>query len=312
MSQIKTNHDNLSVVVQGGLGNQMFQYAFFKALEKTHKYVLLDLSLFNHTNVENRPFMLDKAFNIYLDPKRLRFDFLKIARPNLMIRIINRILRKLSCYQVINKKIEDLVITENDYIYPERYFKITKGFLSGYWQSEEYFSNIMDEIDTFFTFNIIEDVTVKKIEHDITKTKDSVALHWRRGDYIGHKSLGLDLTKYMYNSLEYISNAKSITDIFVFTEDIDWVNNRLSEFRFNLKYHFVSSELYYKPDYYEMYLMSKAKHNIISNSSFSWWGAYLNDNPNKVVIAPSKWTNENFNIRFTNIIPKEWIKIDLS
>ena len=61
-----------------------------------------------------------------------------------------------------------------------------------------------------------------------------------------------------------------------------------------------------------MYLLSKAKHNIISNSSFSWWGAYLNDDPNKVLIAPCKWINENFKIRFTKIIPKEWIKVDLS
>ena len=312
MSQTKYYHDTLSVIVKGGLGNQMFQYAFFKALEKSNKNVLLDLSWFNQFKVTNRPLLLDQVFNINLDSNLIRFDFVDFKRPILVMRIINRILRKTSSYQIINKKKEELIITENDHFHPENYFNFTKGFLDGYWQSEEYFSNIRDEIDAVFTFNIIEDVTVNKIEHDITKTKDSVALHWRRGDYIGHRILGLDLTKYMYNSLEFISNTKSITDVFVFTEDMDWVNNRLSEFGFNLKYHLVSSELRYKPDYYELYLMSRTKHNIISNSSFSWWSAYLNDNPNKVVLAPCKWTNKNFNILYTNIIPREWFKIDLS
>jgi len=137
---------------------------------------------------------------------------------------------------------------------------------------------------------------------------NSVSLHIRRGDYLSKsvevfEPLNLD---YYYSGIEYFNNTIKEPHYFVFSDDIEWA-----------KSNFVQSSSYTVVDYngadkgYEdMRLMSLCKHNIIANSSFSWWGAWLNRNPDKNVLAPKKWfSSKTSNLNSNDLLPSSWIKI---
>jgi hypothetical protein len=178
----------------------------------------------------------------------------------------------------------------------------------GYWQTEKYFADQAQTIRKELTLKNPLSRPALKIQNDIMNSNNSVSLHIRRGDYVenaktnqyhGTCSLG-----YYSKALEYITNkiGRDI-NIFVFSDDIDWVKNNL---KFDFPTTYVSSKEI--PDYEELILMSKCKHNIIANSSFSWWGAWLNNNSGKIVIAPKRWANKDED-SFKDIIPSSWIKI---
>jgi hypothetical protein len=139
------------------------------------------------------------------------------------------------------------------------------------------------------------------------KKENSVSVHIRRGDYVGHSSLGGMITDLYYaRAVKEISNKKEHCKFFIFSDDIEWVKENMN---FPESTQYVSS-----PDmenYEELAIMSLAKHNIIANSSFSWWGAWLNSNPDKIVICPARWTTGRGGKKQTrDIIPQDWIKIE--
>lgn len=183
--------------------------------------------------------------------------------------------------------------------------------MSGYWQSEDFFSNIASEVPLMFKFNPIKNESVEKTTSLISNLRRNTSLHWRKGDYVGHKSLGLSLDKYFKRALTWMIETKKIKDVFVFTEDTKWVKEKLSAYGLNLTYHYLSEELKDHEDYHELYLMTLCENNIISNSSFSWWGAYLNQNSEKTVVAPNKWTKIDYQMRFKKILPKDWVSISI-
>lgn len=304
----------LIVNIKGGLGNQMFQYAFFLALKKEKRNVYLDISWFeNNKDTWPRPLYLKKAFNIKFETALSNdlIKFKKQSKPPFLFRVINRFLRKFSDYQLTNKNKSFPVIVEDDNKYPENYYFYYRGYLDGYWQSEKYFLNIKDDIRNVFSFKKSRPQKVNEIEKLIKRTSNNTSLHWRRGDYINHSSLEVITDKYMVNALKYLIQNKNLKTVFVFSEDYAWVKEKLESFKLNLNFVLISELLVDVEDYHEMFLMSICENNIISNSSFSWWGAYLNQNKDKTVIAPNKWTNTNTNIRFKDIIPNEWIKIEV-
>jgi hypothetical protein len=140
----------------------------------------------------------------------------------------------------------------------------------------------------------------------ILDTKNAVSIHIRRGDYVlntsTNKHHGVCNLDYYEAAVEYIREKIESLTFFIFSDDIAWVKE-------NLKLDnavFVSSPEI--KDYEELILMSKCKHNIIANSSFSWWGAWLNQNPDKIVIAPRQWTTKKTADEL-DILPKSWIQI---
>ena len=175
-------------------------------------------------------------------------------------------------------------------------------YLSGYWQNEKYFDDIRKEICTCFVFP--DDLDEKK--KNLLKTiqnDNSVGIHIRRSDYLIKENRdvygGICTKEYYENAIKYIQEHVCHPVFYLFSDDLNWVRENLYREGMVLVEHSEN-----QPSYTDMYLMSQCKHNIIANSSYSWWGAWLNSNDGKMVIAPDKWFN---NHETTDMICKGWI-----
>ncbi|HOV15035.1 MAG TPA: alpha-1,2-fucosyltransferase, partial [Spirochaetota bacterium] len=139
------------------------------------------------------------------------------------------------------------------------------------------------------------------------KNSNSVSIHVRRGDYVGNiKTLnfhGVCEIDYYIDAINSIKQKVQNPLFFIFSDDIEWCKNNIKDENSI----FIDFE---RDDYVDMYLMTVCKHNIIANSSFSYWAAYLNQNFDKIVIAPKKWfKDDNQNKRTEGLIPEKWIRI---
>lgn len=272
------------VSVSGGLGNQMFQYAFYLSLKSENKYVFYWVAPYERHN----GFELDIVFGI--KQKLYCNYFLKI-------------------FKFSTKYLGERNTDINWGNFCAKQYHSTLIYHSGYWQSEKYFYNIQNLIRETFSFKTNKlNIKSKDLLHKI-RSVVSVSLHIRRGDYLsdmGAKELLGNICTSTYY-LKAINNIRmSIIDpvsFFVFSDDIDWAMDTFKIFDFNYINWNINEE-----SWMDMCLMSNCKHNIIANSSFSWWGAWLNKNPNKIVITPTKWFNHH---EALDIIPDKWIKISV-
>lgn len=187
------------------------------------------------------------------------------------------------------------------YTYPFHYTTIDMPendvILDGFFQSEKYFINHEKEIRELFkpTKEILNNINKK---YNKLLNCETISLHVRRGDYVNNTN------NHPPCSLDYYNKAIDIIGdglVLVFSDDIDWCKNNFTGDRFV----FIENE----KDYIELYLMSMCKNNVISNSSFSWWGAWLNNNPNKKVVGPKKWFGPAIQHNTNDILPSSWIKI---
>lgn len=173
------------------------------------------------------------------------------------------------------------------------------------WQSVKYLRDIENTIKKEFSTKTPLSQKNQSILEDI-KSKNSVSIHLRGGDYVvGSKSTfhGVCTPEYYSKAIDYIKQNILFVHFFIFTDDLKWAKKHIN---FPEPYTIVSDTE--NPPWEEMIMMSHCKHNIIANSTFSWWGAYLNNNPEKIVIAPRKWFN-NESINTEDLIPKKWIRI---
>ena len=169
--------------------------------------------------------------------------------------------------------------------------------LDGYFQSEKYFFNYRALILNLFTQQC-SDFDEAKTQYETYNSSPTVSLHVRRGDYLNHPNTHPQL------SLNYYNNAMDKFpghNVLVFSDDINWCKHHLN--RSNT--HFIENNT----DVIDLYLMSLCNNNIITNSTFSWWGAWLNQNKNKKIIAPHKWFGPAVNHNTKNLIPESWNKI---
>ncbi len=289
----------------GGLGNQMFQYAFGASLAKMHNAELLvDVrSCINST----RGFMLSN-FNITAkiasEDDLTKFnDVAKLGR-NPLIDFLSSPFKYLKYMIQHNCRIPERV-----YVYSDRHSCFNgSAYIYGAWQSPKYFHDIKNEIFKEYTLkNAIDDVNLQTLEN-ITKT-DSVSIHVRRGDYVGEKYKNdfahLDINYYM-DSIKYMKDRYPNAVFFIFSNDIDWCKSNFGNSD-NFQYVDQNNE---QTGYIDMYLMSQCKHNIIANSTFSWWGAWLNKNENKIVICPSEWFGPNLKHQsIKDLYEEDWIKL---
>jgi len=269
------------VRIIGGLGNQMFQYAAAKALSlETKQKFVLDISGFSQYKLHNYSL---QHFNI-------EANFYK--RPNRYIKKLQTIFFKNTKYNEIDFGFNpDVLKLKGDYI-----------FLNGYFQSEKYFLKYEKEIrEDFKIISPLKTQTQETINH-IEKV-NSVSIHIRRGDYLTNPRHNTETEQYYKKAVEIIESKISNPVFFVFSDDIDWVKANMS---LNYETNFIDFNDALT-NFEDLRLMSACKHNVITNSSFSWWGAWLNDNKDKVVIAPQKWFNDDSNTQ--DIIPNTWIKI---
>lgn len=295
------------IEIIGGLGNQMFQYAFYYRLKKHYNdnEVKIYLKRFAETN-DNQGYELENVFGINIQSNIYDEDATDLIDDSLTL--ISRLKRKL-----FGRK--KSFFLERIFKYDAKVFNFKRKqiiFFRGLWQDESYFKDLRLELLELFQFkinNLGEDnmELLKKINNST-----SVSIHIRRGDYVSNEKYnhilgGICTYDYYKQALDYLQNRIKDTSLFIFSDDIIWVKNEF-DFLSNSNITFVNHNKGAK-SYIDMYLMSQCQHNIIANSSFSWWGAWLNKNESKIVIAPEQWFKNNPRLENNNVVPNSWIKI---
>lgn len=290
------------VNILGGLGNQMFQYALALALQyqcKDKSEVRIDLLAFNGYPIHNG-YELKRIFNVEI-PEATISEVMKVAYPYLNYRIwqLCRLLPKRSTmkYEWKSMAYDESVLTDTR----DRY-------LIGYWQTERYFRSIRNEILKAFAFPSFTSNSQNETLSKELQQRRSIAVHIRRGDYLKiSNTSGICTIDYYKKAIAYIQESSSPELFAIFSDDIDWCMEQFGAIIGNADTRFVNWNKG-KESFRDMQLMSLCKHNIIANSSFSWWGAWLNQNPDKIVIAPSRWMNSE---GWSEIIPEDWITIQV-
>lgn len=286
------------IQLMGGLGNQMFQYAAGRALslERNINFCIDFDCPYKHIKYK---YELDK-FNI--NPQFATFRQLLYSKPK----------RKLTkrVYLLLGKNIDAKLVREKkNFSYDPSFFSVDDhSYLGGFWQTEKYFLKYENIIRNDFSFRVEADDVNREIISDM-KQHNTVSVHIRRGDYVNFADTnsvhGVCSPEYYRKAIDIISEKVNEPHFYFFSDDIKWVEENL---RFgDIKATYIGHNNGAK-SYEDMRLMSHCNHNIIANSSFSWWGAWLNNNPGKIVIAPGKWIN-NPEITTTDLIPVGWMKI---
>lgn len=278
----------------GGLGNQLFQYAVGRSLAlRNRDHLKLDTSQYTEHDL-SRTYKL-KHFNIQAQIATPE-DIALVAPGHKLLR---RVIRAFQ-YRIL--KIERISF--------QPWVLAQKGnvYLEGYWQSEKYFTEIAPTIREDLELRAPLGLEAGHIAETIKQSSRPVSLHVRRGDYVTNtgvnKTFGTCSPEYYKAATEIISKRWPEAQFFIFSDDIKWVQENL-----NLPSNsfFVSQPQI--ADYEEIHLMSRCRHHIIANSSFSWWGAWLNPRPDKVVIAPRVWFGGLKERVYQDIVPESWIKI---
>lgn len=293
-------HVNRMKIVKyiGGLGNQMFIYAFSVALRETFKQkILVDTHYYKSRKFHNG-LEIERIFGIHLTEAKL-IDKLKMSWyfPNYWIdyHLFGKLPAQKNTVRELPGQKVNLGLLEDS----------SDKFYDGYWQSYQYFDSYRDVILKEFTFPNInkEDKLNFKLTEILNNEENSVGIHIRRGDYLKNwKYRGLCGIDYYQKAIAYILEHIKFPKFFLFSDDIDWVKENVSPLLegYDVTYvnwnHSINS-------YRDMQLMTMCKNLIIANSSFSWWAAYLNQN-NSIVVAPEKWINSFMDFR---IQYKDWI-----
>lgn len=277
------------VEIIGGLGNQMFQYAFGRALSlKNNTDLKLDISAFDKYKLHN--YNLNK-FNIVEN----------LADKNEVEGL------KYNKYFWIKKKSKSYV-EEPKFNFSKELLELPENvYLKGYFQSEKYFLPIRETLLQDFMPKGALSTKNNEMLEKITSS-NSVSLHVRRGDYANNantmKVHGLCSLDYYQKAVDYISSKVDNPHFFLFSDDPEWVKGNLK-----LDYLTTIVDINSGDDgIFDMNLMKNCKHNIIANSSFSWWGAWLNQNMQKIVIAPEKWFNDS-PLDTKDVVPENWVKL---
>lgn len=200
---------------------------------------------------------------------------------------------------------KNVILKNLRYVYHEHDFRYNKetelipdqSDLSGYFQNEKYFSDSFFEIRECFKF---KDEVIDNASGLIDDFKDSVSIHVRRGDYVKQQEYHpVQNADYYYKALNIIGSKRA----FVFSDDLTWCKENINFKDFDMNFMDINNP------YVSMYLMSNCENNIIGNSSFSWWPAWLNQNTEKKVIGPKLWFGKQMNKDTSEILPREWISI---
>lgn len=262
----------------GGLGNQMFQYALYRALQKRSIDVKADISLYKNYTLHNG-LELEQIFDIKLNQATdWQVQLRDPSNTKWIVRKIRRILGLKNSYHE----------EKTPYAFDSSMLQGNEpGLYWGYWQNPTYFQEIEEEIKADFSF-------VKPLDRqnqeamDRIRNSNSISIHIRRGDYLTDTLLGgVCETEYYLKAIQQMQALVSLPKYFVFSDDISWCKENL-----NLTDCEFISWNKGRSSYIDMQLMAQCKHNIIANSSFSWWAAWLNPHPNKIVICPKTWVSD--------------------
>lgn len=292
---------NITAQIQGGLGNQLFQYATAKALSiRLNGYLQLDIGWFGHhwEDVTPRHFLLSE----------LKVNY-QLITPGQTIQSPKRW-----------RRIAQRFLPLNPYILKDRPFRFNSDlnvfkpytsqdiYLMGYWQSYHYFHSIRDLlIKEIRPANALSDHYQGYLEK--IQCRPSAMVHIRRGDYVHlpvaakiHGFLGLD---YYQKGFDRLLASDPNTHFFVFSDDMEWAKSHLP---YQDKICFIESIGAKNAPVQELFLMSQCQKHLIANSSLSWWGAWLSESVTPMVITPKHWTTDQ-DKNWDDLLPKHWQKI---
>lgn len=293
----------------GRLGNQMFQYALGKVLAGKLKTPLVLEYTYNRIdkdfNIEDILFLGD-VFNTPVDifsQNKIKLRFPYNYTPTYLKYLIR--LMGLKPYLTIKEIYEKSQAFRPDILDLEG-----NVYLHGYWQSPKYFEGYEEVIRTSFTFKKILPAHLSPLADRINNT-NAISLHVRGQDYVNrpqtaavHKVCGLD---YYKKAVELMQEKVPDAYFFVFTDDPEYTRQFLS---LDFPHELVTASLWNKDADYDMQLMSLCRHHIIANSSFSWWGAWLNPDLDKIVCMPDRWfADEIKNQQIQDIYPDGWLRL---
>ena len=275
------------IKLTGGLGNQMFIYACYLQMRQRHSHVRVDLSDIMHYKAHNG-YELRKVFDLNEG---------EFCWPQWLKKVVEFLFFKVILERKQN--LETMEAYKCKYSWPLIYFK-------GFYQSERFFDEVKDEVRKAFHFNLdkANDYS-REMAKRIKADEHSVSFHVRRGDYMNPKfyeNMGsVCQLSYYENAVKKILEIDPQAHFYIFSDDTDWVKENLK-----LPQTTIIDGNKGADSWQDMMLMSFCHHNVICNSTFSWWGAWLNSHADKKVIAPNRWYGLH---EAPYIIPKEWIKV---
>ena len=281
--------------LQGGLGNQLFQYAAAKGLASR---LNCGFKVENITSLTK-----DRKRKLALDELHTQYHLATENEVRRFVKLPSLYRHAPSLFSLLSKN-----IYREPHFHFDHSFTLLQDpvFLDGFFQSPKYFSNVNHDILKEFRIKTELSARIKEKCDELANT-NSISVHIRRGDFLNPKAINYHgiLDKHYYETaLELIKQkAGDHARFYFFSDDINWVSSNLLLPP--------NSELVSKSTgsaIEDFFLMSNCKHNIIANSSFSWWPAWLNNNDKKIVIAPKNWFVDT-SIITTDLIPEEWIRI---
>lgn len=282
------------VRIAQGLANRMFQTAYALSLQKKGYEVKIDYVINNkyqHEDVD--------IFKVFPDIHFAKASELEITDFGGKDTLISKVIRRIpfASKVVIIPFDKPFKLIKND-------FK-KDSYLIGTFQSEDFFANVVDEVKRLYTFPLLMDERNLELAREMFES-ESVAIHIRKGNDYKKDILKNTCTIEYYNkAIDYIKSNLKDPRFYIFTDNVEWVVQNFSGCNYTLV---DWNPIYGSQNYVDMQLMSMAKHNIIANSTYSWWGAWLNANTNKIVIAPKYWYNPHMDkLQNLDIVPSDWI-----
>jgi hypothetical protein len=298
------------VRLQGGIGNQMFQYAAGRALAiRNNTFLKIDLSYLKKgilgENVDYRNYGLNRFLiteNIIDDEELLFFIRRSKLYSKLKISWLNRITgNRIPISKIINQK-------GHGY---DPSFKTLSGnsYLVGYWQSTRFFEGQEETIKQDLRFKDLPDQKNAELLDRIIKC-ESVSVHIRRGDFKNLPVLGLTGSGYYFKAIKYLVDRLNNPVLFFFSDEMNWVKENFNSLNSGCEVIYIDVNNSAGCEADDLRLMSASKHNIIGNSTFGWWGAWLNNNPDKIIIAPERlFADPSINNELQGMIPDSWIRL---
>lgn len=277
------------VRLNGGLGNQLFQYAIGRSVAERHNNKLLvDL-----TDLKKTRFKYSLGCLLVSAEEASSFDILRtLCFPRLFYKAF---------YKLLGHGIGRYYVERERTVYDPKVFDYPNIYLRGYWQNDRFFSDIRHHLLKEFRPRNPFSESFSNYSALIQRG-NSVSLHVRRGDYLRHSEIGVLDPSYYKKSLLYLMDKIAIDSVFVFSNDIAWCKDHLDTL--GLPTVFVENT---RDEFEDLFLMSLARHNIIANSSFSWWGAWLNENSQKIVVSPLQWVK--CLQRGEKWVPDSWVQL---
>lgn len=290
----------------GGLGNQMFQYAAARRLALLQRTELkIDLSWLN-------------TYPVDATPRRYELGHLSIAANIANSSEISRLTGTsgvISQRRFIRSFFNRTLAGSTPEVFRESHFQFNpvlldapdSAYLDGYWQSEKYFLDVADIIRKDYALKSVPDAQNELLAESITRVL-AVSVHVRRGDYVNNPSInsfhGVCPSAYYHSAMELMAQKTNDPHFFIFSDDIQWCKK-------NIKTSYPVTYVDHNgPEdaHFDLWLMSQCRYHIIANSTLSWWGAWLNPQSDKIVIAPLRWFNDP-TIDTSDLIPASWMRI---